>query len=391
MQIYRVGGSVRDEQLGLPVHDADWVVVGATPEQMVALGYRPVGKDFPVFLHPVSHDEYALARTERKTAPGYKGFAVHFSPDVTLEEDLSRRDLTINAMALANDNTLIDPYDGQADLAAKVLRHVSEAFTEDPVRILRLARFAARFAGFTVAPKTLGLMQQMVVQGEADALVAERVWQEMSRALMESAPARFFEVLTEAHALPRLLPQLQTLTLLLSALNRAAFHELPLAGRFGLLALACDGHNAASTTSIEESSPSPLSDGNAGTALAEALRAPNECRDVARLLVAQRRRLFDSPAAAQLHEAADLLDWIERFDGLRRPERLSLLMATANIWSDGLLTGLAQRVVQALARAQSINAGAIAKPLAREGPAAIAAGLRAARINAIETKAKSET
>lgn len=198
LQIYRVGGSVRDELLGLPAGDRDWVVVGATPEQMLAQGFQAVGKDFPVFLHPQSHEEYALARTERKTAPGYKGFAVHFSPDVTLEDDLLRRDLTINAIARAADGSLVDPFDGQADIQARIFRHVSPAFREDPVRILRLARFAARFPDFTIAPETLTLMREMTAAGEVHALVAERVWQELSRGLMSQRPSRMLQVLEQA-------------------------------------------------------------------------------------------------------------------------------------------------------------------------------------------------
>nr|MDH4448185.1 multifunctional CCA tRNA nucleotidyl transferase/2'3'-cyclic phosphodiesterase/2'nucleotidase/phosphatase [Acidovorax sp.] len=190
MQIYMVGGAVRDKLLGRPVNDRDWVVVGSTPEAMTAEGFMPVGKDFPVFLHPASREEYALARTERKTAQGYRGFAVHAAPDVTLEEDLARRDLTINAIAQGADGTLTDPYGGQRDIAARVLRHVTEAFAEDPVRILRVARFAARFPDFSIAPDTLALMQRMVADGEVDALVPERVWQELARGLMEQRPSR---------------------------------------------------------------------------------------------------------------------------------------------------------------------------------------------------------
>ncbi|MDX9950907.1 MAG: multifunctional CCA tRNA nucleotidyl transferase/2'3'-cyclic phosphodiesterase/2'nucleotidase/phosphatase, partial [Methylophilaceae bacterium] len=211
MEIYQVGGAVRDALLGLPVKDRDFVVVGATPEQMVELGYRPVGKDFPVFLHPESQEEYALARTERKTAKGYKGFQVFASPDVTLEEDLARRDLTINAIAQAEDGTLIDPYNGQVDIRDKILRHVSDAFIEDPVRILRAARFAARFTEFTVAPETMRLMQDMVADGEVDALVPERVWQELAKGLMEAKPSRMFEVLRECGALKRIMPELDRL------------------------------------------------------------------------------------------------------------------------------------------------------------------------------------
>ena len=222
MQIYRVGGSVRDELLGLPVKDRDWVVVGATPEQMSTLGYLPVGKDFPVFLHPQTREEYALARTERKTARGYKGFAIHTSPEVTLEEDLARRDLTINSIAVYDhsalgtgqnrqENDLVDPYGGQRDLQSRVLRHVTDAFREDPVRILRVARFAARFSDFRVAPETLQLMREMVQHGEADHLVAERVWQELARGLMEATPSRLFDVLIECGALKVLLPELDRL------------------------------------------------------------------------------------------------------------------------------------------------------------------------------------
>src|SRR5690606_73563 len=211
MKTYVVGGAVRDELLGLPVKDRDHVVVGATPEQMTAQGFRPVGKDFPVFLHPETHEEYALARTERKTGKGYKGFQVHAAPEVTLEEDLARRDLTINAIARSEDGEFIDPYDGRADLEHKVLRHVSPAFAEDPVRILRAARFAARFTEFGVAPETMDLMRQMVEAGEVDALVAERVWQELAKGLMEEKPSRMFEVLRECGALARILPELDRL------------------------------------------------------------------------------------------------------------------------------------------------------------------------------------
>lgn len=210
MKIYRVGGSVRDELLGLPVKDRDYVVVGATPEDMVRLNYRPVGKDFPVFLHPQSHEEYALARTERKTSRGYKGFEVFASPQVTLEEDLKRRDLTINAIAKDESGQIIDPFDGTSDLKAGILRHVSSAFSEDPVRILRAARFAARF-NFQIAPETLILMQTMVHNGEVDALVSERVWQELARGLMENAPSKMFLTLRSCGALVRILPEIDAL------------------------------------------------------------------------------------------------------------------------------------------------------------------------------------
>ncbi|HSX19508.1 MAG TPA: multifunctional CCA addition/repair protein [Gammaproteobacteria bacterium] len=213
MKKYLVGGCVRDALLGLPVQDHDWVITGATPAEMLAQGYKQVGKDFPVFLHPQTKEEYALARTERKTGPGYYNFVVDYDPSVTLEEDLARRDLTINAIAQAEDGTIIDPYNGRADLKHKILRHVSPAFVEDPVRILRVARFAARFAplGFTIAPETMQLMQQMVQAGEVDALVPERVWQEMQRALTEDAPEVFFTTLRSCSALVRIFPQLDCL------------------------------------------------------------------------------------------------------------------------------------------------------------------------------------
>jgi tRNA nucleotidyltransferase (CCA-adding enzyme) len=224
MQTYLVGGAVRDALLGLPVKDRDWVVVGATYEQMTAQGFLPVGRDFPVFLHPVTHDEYALARTERKTAPGYHGFVMHAAPDVTLEQDLARRDLTINSIAInaycispegtfdaQNSGVLIDPFLGQQDLHRKVFRHVSPAFREDPVRILRIARLAARFANFTVAPETNALMQEMVKIGEVDHLVAERVWQELAKGLMAATPSRMFDVLRDCGALERLLPEVNRL------------------------------------------------------------------------------------------------------------------------------------------------------------------------------------
>jgi tRNA nucleotidyltransferase (CCA-adding enzyme) len=223
MQVFLVGGAVRDALLGLPVQDRDWVVVGATPEEMVSKGFVPVGKDFPVFIHPQTGEEYALARTERKSARGYRGFVVHAAPDVTLEQDLARRDLTINSIAShadspwargqfdADSSVLIDPYDGRGDIQRKVLRHVTDAFREDPVRILRVARFAARFPDFSVAPETNRLMKDMVADGEVDALVSERVWQELTRGLMSSKPSRMFDVLRACSALEKLLPEVDRL------------------------------------------------------------------------------------------------------------------------------------------------------------------------------------
>ena len=329
-QIYRVGGSVRDELLGLPAGDRDWVVVGATPEQMLAQGFQAVGKDFPVFLHPQSHEEYALARTERKTAPGYKGFAVHFSPDVTLEDDLLRRDLTINAIARAADGSLVDPLDGQADIQARIFRHVSPAFREDPVRILRLARFAARFPDFTIAPETLVLMREMTAAGEVHALVAERVWQELSRGLMSQRPSHMLQVLEQAHALRILLPQLpapDTQPDWLKALDASAAAHDPLPVRFSIL--------MAGMTIPEEScielGPKMVT---SVTEQAKALRASNECTDAATRLASEipgpipqaARQWFLSP---DRQNAETLLALFNRHDAWRRPERLRLLLTAA--------------------------------------------------------------
>ena len=346
-QIYRVGGYVRDELLGLPAGDRDWVVVGATPEQMLAQGFQAVGKDFPVFLHPQSHEEYALARTERKTAPGYKGFAVHFSPDVTLEDDLLRRDLTINAIARAADDTLVDPFHGQADIQARIFRHVSPAFREDPVRILRLARFAARFPDFTIAPETLALMREMTAAGEVHALVAERVWQELSRGLMSQRPSRMLQVLDQAHALRILLPQLpepDTQPEWLTALDASAAAHDPLPVRFAILLAGMTVPADPQTEGTPHgkahvSLEAPLSADKkkmvtSVTEQAKALRASNECTDAAARLVSEipgpvpqaARRWFLSP---DRQNAETLLALFNRHDAWRRPERLRLLLTVA--------------------------------------------------------------
>jgi len=307
---------VRDELLGLSVADRDYVVVGSTPEEMTALGYKPVGRDFPVFLHPQTHEQYALARTERKIARGYKGFHVHAAPEVTLEQDLERRDLTINAMARDEAGGLIDPFGGAADLERGLLRHVSLAFVEDPVRILRVARFAARF-GFAVAPETMALMRTMAESGEAEALVPERVWQEFSRGLMERDPGRMFPLLADAGFLAKLLPELglefeqgtpanDAARVLERALARAAAQELGLAPRFALV--VCVG------ASVETA-----------RALSERLKAPGDCRDLA-LLAA--RHLDTIERAASL-DAAALLALLEGCDAFRRPERFGELLAVA--------------------------------------------------------------
>ena len=321
MKTYVVGGAVRDELLGLPVQDRDHVVVGSTPEEMERLGYRPVGKDFPVFLHPGTHEEYALARTERKSGRGYKGFTVHASPDVTLEEDLRRRDLTINAMAKAEDGGLIDPFGGKADLQRRVLRHVSEAFAEDPVRILRVARFAARF-GFAVAPETMALMKEMVGNGEADYLVPERVWQEFSKGLAEAHAERMFQVLEESGLRAKVLPELKTLPRSFSG---------SVAVRFGLLAWFLD-----------EAQITPLCD---------RLRVPNEVRELALAASRNREHLRGVPGTSP----QALLELLKRADAFRRPERFAELLEVATL--SGAAAGRAERARRAAA---AVDAGAIA-------------------------------
>jgi tRNA nucleotidyltransferase (CCA-adding enzyme) len=316
VKIYAVGGAVRDELLGLQVVDRDYVVVGSTPEEMVRLGYKPVGKDFPVFLHPVTHEEHALARTERKVARGYKGFQIHAAPDVTLEQDLERRDLTINAMARDEAGQLVDPFGGAADLERSLLRHVSPAFVEDPVRILRVARCAARF-GFAVAPETMALMRAMVSNGEADALVPERVWQEFSRGLMEGDPALMFPVLAEAGLLEKLLTELKlafedgrpandAARVVVRSLECAAAERLGLAPRFALIASRTDSAEATRVVS-------------------ERLKAPGECRDLALLA----RRHAETVRRAAALRPQELLGLLESCDAFRRPERLEGVLAVS--------------------------------------------------------------
>ena len=321
MKAYVVGGAVRDGLLGLPVQDRDYVVVGATPEEMTAAGYRPVGKDFPVFLHPQTHEEYALARTERKSGRGYKGFTVYAAPDVTLEQDLARRDLTINAIAKADDGTLIDPFHGEQDLRAGVLRHVSAAFSEDPVRILRVARFAARFA-FRIADETMALMTSMVASGEADHLVPERVWQEFAKGLSEPKPALMFEALERCGLRAKLLPELSELPKVFAG---------PLAPRFAALVW-------------------PLAEAQV-TALSERLKVPNEERELALTLNRVRSLLGAS-------NAADLLNLLKRADAFRRPERFQALLQAARLAQPDLST---QKIEQAFAAAAAIDAGEVAR------------------------------
>lgn len=413
MQVYEVGGAVRDALLGEPVTDRDWVVVGATPQQMVEAGFRPVGRDFPVFLHPVTQEEYALARTERKNGPGYRGFAVHAAPDVTLEQDLSRRDLTINAMARAADGTVIDPHGGLGDLAAGVLRHVSPAFAEDPVRLLRLARFAARWPDFRVADETMALLRDLVQAGEVDALVPERVWQELARGLGETRPSRMLEVLRACGALARLLPEVDEHwgpetdagpagPVLCEALDEAARRQAPRTVRFALL--ACGPLPASSK-------PASLAAERVDT-LAARWRVPNDERELA-LLVA---RVAPEVARAEDLDAAGLVRLLDHADAWRRPERFAeALLALDCAWAAAAWDAPTQppasgapraepadttagvrrarraldRVRRAWALARSVDARSVsarAIALGREGPA-IAQALFAARRDAIDTGA----
>ncbi len=402
LDAYIVGGAVRDQLLGRPVNDRDWVVVGATPAQMLKAGFRQVGADFPVFLHPQTNEEYALARTERKSAPGYHGFTVHADPSVTLEQDLSRRDLTINAMALQEDSTLIDPYGGQADLRDRVLRHVSEAFAEDPVRILRVARFAARFADFHVAPETLALMRRMVEDGEVQSLVAERVWQELARGLMEATPSRMFELLRECGALRVLLPEVERLwgvpqppehhpevdtgVHLMMVLDEAARVQASLPVRF-----ACLCHDLGKGTTPAELLPRHLGHEERSVALlrplCERLKVPVECRELAEVTAGEHGHVHASLA---LKPAAQLR-LLQRCDALRRPARFADLLLACECDARGRL-GMQQRaypqrqrLLQALAFASSVDTAAVAQrfaALGQSGPQ-IGEAIHAARVDAL--------
>jgi tRNA nucleotidyltransferase (CCA-adding enzyme) len=343
VKAYVVGGAVRDELLGLPLKDRDYVVVGSTPEEMEKLGFRPVGKDFPVFLHPKTHEEYALARTERKSGRGYKGFTVHAAPEVTLEDDLRRRDLTINAIAKDDAGKLIDPFGGEKDLKARVLRHVSEAFAEDPVRILRVARFAARF-GFDVHPATMILMRRMVDNGEADYLVPERVWQEFSKGLAEPHPEKMLEVLESGGLSRKLLPELRGAPLKFSG-------SVPV--RFALLTWQLD------EMSVE--------------ALTARLKVPNDVRELA-LLVARNREGLRAALGAKPPE---LLELLKRTDAFRRPERFAELLQAAALAEPAIDT---PRLERARAAAAAVDAGALAISGA---PADIARRIDEARAAAI--------
>lgn len=399
MKIYSVGGAVRDELLGLGVVDRDYVVVGATPEEMLARGFRPVGKDFPVFLHPQTQSEYALARTERKTAPGYHGFVFHAAPEVTLEEDLARRDLTINAIARAEDGEIVDPFNGRADLAAKLLRHVSPAFLEDPVRILRVARFSARFPEFEIAPDTLTLMRSMVASGEVDHLVAERVWQEMAKGLMTQYPSRMFAALRECGALVRLMPELDALfgvpqradyhpeidtgVHVMMVIDMAAQLELPLPARFA--ALTHDLGKGATPAEVlprhsghEAVSVSLLRD------LCQRLRVPSDCRDLARLVA----RYHSEIHRVELLRPATMVKLLEHCDALRRPERFKDLLGACEADYRGRL-GHAQRAypqsvqwMAALNAMRTVDAAGIARSC--EEPGKIPMRIHAARVAAVK-------
>jgi len=352
VKAYVVGGAVRDELLGLPLKDKDYVVVGATPEEMVRRGFKPVGKDFPVFLHPQTKEEYALARTERKSGRGYKGFTVHAAPEVTLEDDLRRRDLTINAMARDLDSgMLVDPFHGRQDLENKILRHVSEAFAEDPVRILRVARFAARF-GFRVADETMALMRQMVRSGEADYLVPERVWQEFARGLAEPHPEKMFEVLEACGLADKLLDSVKPVPEILASAARST-DSLPV--RFAVIAWP---HREAEVEAV-----------------CARLKAPNEVRELALLACRNRVALRAAPQAT----AAALLELFKRTDALRRPERFRELLEVARLANPNIDT---QRVRRAFLAAAAVDAGTVAAQAA--SPAEIARLVDEARVRAIE-------
>ena len=412
MKIYLVGGAVRDALMGLPMRDRDWVVVGATPQQLLGLGYTQVGRDFPVFLHPKSHEEYALARTERNSAPGYKGFVVHAEPSVTLEEDLARRDLTLNAMALPADclqadgrfdrDALIDPYAGQADIAEKVLRHVTPAFREDPVRILRIARFAARFAGYQVAPATLQLMQHMVQAGEVDHLVAERVWQELGRGLMERDPVRLFDVLRDCGALQHLLPELDRLwgvpqtpqhhpevdtgLHVMLVLQMAARLEASLAVRF-----ACLVHDLGKGTTPQDLLPRHI--GHEGRsvkllqALCKRLRVPQDCAELAEVVAREHGNIHRSAALGP--DAT--LRLLERCDAIRKPQRFAEVLLACACDARGR-TGFQDcayaqgpRLQQALERVLAVATAPVAAAAAAQGASGVQIGdaVRRARVVAL--------
>ena len=405
MQTYVVGGAVRDELLGFAVKDKDFVVVGSTPEAMLAAGFKPVGKDFPVFLHPKTHDEYALARTERKTAKGYKGFVVHASPEVTLEEDLARRDLTINAIAKDDAGKLIDPFNGLADIQAKILRHVSDAFAEDPVRILRAARFAARFTDFNVAPATMNLMRQMVEAGEVDALVSERVWQELAKGLMEEKPSRMFNVLRECGALQRILPELNRLwgvpqpanhhpevdtgVHIMLVVDYAASQNFSLAIRFSALM-----HDLGKGTTPAEILPQHIGHEersfNLVREVCKRIKVPNDCKELAQIVAKFHGKLYQS---LQM-KPSTLLSFLIELDAIRQPARFKDFLKACEADSRGR-TGLencatpaADLMVKVLEAASSIDAGAVAREFSE--PEKIKTAVFGARLDAVNRLFKTQ-
>ena len=387
-KVYKVGGAVRDQLLGLAVNDTDWVVVGATPEQMTARGFVPVGKDFPVFLHPQTHEEYALARTERKHGMGYRGFVVHTAADVTLEEDLARRDLTINAIAGPADWTkaseLFDPYHGQQDLQNKVLRHVTDAFREDPVRILRLARFAARFTDFSVAPETLALMREMVAAGEVDALVPERIWQEISRGLVEAQPSRMFNLLRDCGALERLLPELNKLW---GVPQRAEYHPEVDTGVHAMMVLdmsaqlqtslavrfACLCHDFGKGTTPADVLPRHIGHEQRSARLllqvCDRWRVPNDCKELAEVVAREHGNIHRSH---ELNPAA-LLRLLERCDAIRKPGRFEEALlacecdARGRLGFEDVAYPQRQRLSGALQAALAVETAPVAQAAAQRG------------------------
>jgi tRNA nucleotidyltransferase (CCA-adding enzyme) len=404
MQVYEVGGAVRDALLGRAVQDIDYVVVGATVDEMLALNYRPVGGDFPIFLHPETHAEYALARTERKTAPGYKGFVFHAAPEITLEQDLARRDLTINAIARAPDGTLIDPYGGVADLKAGVLRHVSAAFAEDPVRILRVARFAARF-GFDIAPETQALMVAMVQNGEVNALVPERVWQEFAKGLMELQPSRMFAALRACGALQRIMPELDCLwgvpqqpkphpeidtgIHIMMVLDYAAAQTYPLAVRVAALL-----HDLGKGLTKAEYLPAHPGHEESGAELVKALcarlRIPADIRDVA---------VHAARWHAHVHQGCELkekklVELLNATDAQRRPERFTLILqacACDHFGRQGFETVPYPQLDYLQGALNALQALSIPEIIKNLSPQQIPEAIHAAKLRAMRTYIKQHT
>ena len=388
MHIFLVGGALRDRLLGRPVSDHDWLVVGATPEEMTARGYLPVGRDFPVFLHPRTREEYALARTERKSAPGYRGFTVHAAPDVTLEQDLARRDLTVNAIALPAEHVsadgrfdpapehLADPFHGQRDLRDKVLRHVTDAFREDPVRILRVARFAARFDDFTVAPETLALMREMVAAGEVDALVPERVWQELSRGLMETRPSRMFEVLRDCGALAVLLPEIDTGGHLMAVVDTGARLQRSLAVRFACLVNDLSRGAAPGIAALH--------------AVCDRWRVPVDIRELAEVVAREQAHIHGSDTL----DATGLVRLLERCDAFRKPARFAEVLLACECDAHGRL-GVAPtaliayrqrpRLLAVLATAAAVPTDVVARAAQQAGATGpkIGEAIHRARVDAV--------